>query len=143
MGDSQQTLIVDQGDVLEKQDKVTSELTTDYTSVITTRDFEFDAPDEMKSFKRIGMKCEWGAVAPTTNVTFTVEGSVNKGVSWKALGSLVIKPSRDEGYCDFALLGSTARFRLTTSATQAPFYVSEITVRLRASGHELALGTQD
>lgn len=142
VSDAQQSLVVSQRNALEKQDKQLSLLTTDYESVVVTRDFDFDKPDALKSFKRLGLKCEWQS-APTTNVTFTVEGSVNKGVSWKSLGSLVVKPSRDEGYCDFALVGSTARFRLTTSATQAPFYINELTVRLRGSGQESALGTQD
>ena len=132
------SLVVDAGASILRQVRDTEDATWARTSTIVTRDFDFNAPDTLKSFVRFAMKVEW-LEAPTTAVTWAVEGSVNKGVSYKALGDLVIRTGNDEGYVNFSLIGSTVRFRLTSATNVKPYYITEFTMKMRQSGVESSL----
>ena len=136
-----QSIVVDAGNVLRRQVPDLEDTPFTRTSTIETRDFDFDQPDTLKTVVRFAMKTEWLEV-PTADVTWVLEGSVNKGISYKALGNLVIRVGKDEGFANFNLTGSTVRFRLRSSSSVKPYYITEFTFELRVSGKEGSLGTQ-
>jgi hypothetical protein len=104
-------------------------------AVYETGDFDFEEPDQIKTFLRLGMKVDFSA-APSDNVVFVVQGSHNRGRSWKSLGSLIIRTNYDEGYVNFLISSSHVRFRITTTAQTAPFVISEIVLKARRRGSE-------
>lgn len=136
------SVVVDRGSVLQRQATDTEDATWSRTSTIETRDFDFDLPDDLKTFVRFAMKVEWIEV-PTVDVVWAVEVSVNKGVSYKAIGNLRIRAGRDEGFVNLSAVGSTARFRLVSTTNVKPYYITEFTCKLRSSGQESAVSTQD
>jgi len=111
------------------------------TVEIVTQDFDFDVPDNIKSFHRLGIKIDY-RVPPVDQITFQVQGSVNRGRVWKTLGTLVINVGEDEGYVNFRLTGSTARFRLLSASVVSPYNITEITIKTRVSGSDESLNSQ-
>lgn len=110
-------------------------------AVYETGDFDFNQPDDVKTFLRLSMKVSFD-VEPVETVQFSVQGSWNRGRSWRSLGTLKIKENYDEGYVNFLMTSSHVRFRITTTAEIAPFTIEEIVVKARLRGSELSLGGQ-
>jgi hypothetical protein len=75
--------------------------------------------------------------------SFVVEGSVNRGLTWKLLGLLTIAVNDDENQVGFRLMGTTIRFRLTCSTRVLPFTIAEIVLRMKGRGRELRFSTVD
>jgi hypothetical protein len=71
-----------------------------------------------------------------TEIAFTVTGSVDRGQTWKSLGTLTIAVGADEGFVSFQLKGSTLRYRVTHSTVIAPFTISEVVLRVRIADNE-------
>jgi len=110
-------------------------------AVYETGDLDFNVPDQVKTFLRLSMKVDFD-VAPTEAVNFAVQGSWNRGRSWRSLGNLRIRENYDEGYVNFLMTSSHVRFRITTTAAIAPFTIEELVVKVRLRGNELSLGVQ-
>jgi len=108
--------------------------------VIETGDFDFDEPDRVKSGYRVSLKIDRTL---SSDLAFVVEGSTNEGVSWRTLGTLVIAAGRDENYVNFALTGSTLRFRFTSVSEVPSYVVLEYVVRLRGRGLQANSGATD
>jgi hypothetical protein len=110
------------------------------TSVLETGDFSWQAPNDLKSVFSLSLKTDRLMEATTI---FVVEGSVNRGLTWKALGNIVIAASDDEGQVGFKLTGSTVRFRITCSANVLPFVQAEMVLRVRGRGRQLLFSSKD
>lgn len=109
--------------------------------LIETQDYDFDAPDELKTATRLSLKItETGS--RSNPIVFTVKGSTNRGRNWKDLGKLKIRTNADEGYVNFAMTGSTFRFRLETDSEVLSYTINEMVARIVPRGRELSLGTQ-
>ena len=134
-----QSIIVDGSTALLRRARDDEDVTWDRTARATTRDFDLGTPDLNKGAVRFALKLEW-LEAPLVPVSFTVEGSTDKGITWRELGTLTVPVGRDEGWVNFALTGSTMRFRFSTTTDTRPFYVTEYTLLLRSSGREDNIG---
>ena len=108
--------------------------------VLETGDFDFNEPDKVKSGYRVSLKIDRTL---SDDVAFVVEGSTNEGVSWTTLGMLTISAGRDEAYVNFALTGSTLRFRFTSVSEVPTYVVLEYVVRLRGRGLQAHSGATD
>jgi hypothetical protein len=118
------------------------DFTTDsIAAILETKDHDFDDPDGVKTITRFGIKLEWD-VPPTVAVTFAAAVSVNRGITWKPVGNLIVGTGRDEGYVNFRATGSTFRIRLTTTTRVTSYYVAEYTIRACGGGEELDVSTQ-
>ena len=122
-------------------DNLGSVIETPIVAVYETGDFDFDDPDVIKTFLRISLKVDF-EIEPNEDVLFAVQGSWNRGRSWKALGTLRIKNTYDEGYINFLLTSSHVRFKFTCSNAIAPFTITEAVLKVRTRGEELSLGVQ-
>jgi hypothetical protein len=109
-------------------------------SVLETGDFSWQAPNDIKRVFSLSLKVDR---LLETATYFTVEGSTNRGLTWKNLGTLTIGVNEDEDEVGFKLMGSMIRFRLTTSTRIAPFTVAEVVLRMRGGGRELRFSTAD
>ena len=111
------------------------------TAVYETGDFDFGEPDRVKTFMRLSMKVDFDT-APSESVLFAVQGSWDRGRSWRSLGTLTVAEQYDEGYVNFLISSSHVRFRITTTSSIGPFTITEIVLRVKGRGAELALGGQ-
>lgn len=107
---------------------------------IITQDYDFDLPDQNKSFLGLSLRIKRGAeTSPTGIIAMVVYVSTDRGTTWKNLGSMTIKSDRDEARIDFRAVGPTARFRLVQSSelsTIVPWTILELTLRVRVRGVE-------
>lgn len=110
-------------------------------AVYETTDMDFDDPNGIKTFIRVSMKVFFDTY-PNEDFIFTVQGSWNRGKSWRTLSSLVIKEGFDEGYCTFLISSSHVRFKFVCTATVIPFTIEEIVVKVKGRGRELTSGLQ-
>jgi hypothetical protein len=106
--------------------------------IFETGDLDFDAPDDVKFVNRLALKVKEEDSSRTETISFSVELSVDEGVNWKSKGTLKVKPGRREGYLNFRAVGSTFRFRLTTSSEVKSYDIKEITLGVKGAGRELS-----
>jgi len=99
------------------------------TTVIETQDYDFNAPDTVKTVYEIRPRVR-DAQNP---VTVRAYGSVDCGKTWKALGS---RAFRDSVELDFRLTGHTIRFRLEFESTGKPWTLLELTLRAKVRGEQ-------
>jgi hypothetical protein len=104
-----------------------------------TKDFDSGDPDLIKSALRLGVRI-YDLEDRTSDISIVVTGSTNKGRDWKALGTIRIRPTDDEGAVNFRLTGSLLRFRLETASAVPRWRLEEITLRGRGRGVEMQLG---
>lgn len=129
-------------------DQFVGALGTNETSAIpleiVTPDFDFDDPDADKSALRLSLKVtDLPNVVRINVLRFKVEGSSDRGRTWRDLGTMEIDPDDDEDALNFRMTGSTLRFRLTsgedvdqTGQLNPPFLLSEIVLRVRLRGQQ-------
>lgn len=110
------------------------------SSVIETKDFDYNAPDKNKTHTRLSIKIDRELAS---DLIFTVTGSTDRGVNWKDLGTITIEAGEDEGKVDFRLTGSTARFRLTSDSEVNPYIIMEVVLRVFGRGLEVHSGAND
>jgi hypothetical protein len=72
--------------------------------------------------------------------TFTVEGSGDRGITWKALGTAVFPQFADKAKVNFKFTGHMHRFRVTNSEKIAPFSLPGLSVRVRVRGRDVHFG---
>lgn len=116
------------------------------TQSIETQDYDFGDADLDKTALRLGLKItSLDGEVQDQRVLFKVEGSTNRGATWKDLGTLRISPGLTEDYVNFRLTGSTLRFRISkpTNITTEykPFEISELTLRVRGRSIETPSGS--
>lgn len=118
-------------------------------SVLETQDMDFGLPDTDKSVMSLGLRLvDDPNSTRTVAVKFRVEGSTNRGKTWRYLGTLRIDADDDEDAITFRMTGPTIRFRISTgsvsygtTAACAPWTILELTSRVRARGAEQQRGT--
>ncbi len=98
-----------------------------------TTDLDFERPDRRKMFNRVSLKLSKNAEEA---INFEVDGSTNRGATYKSLGAIRIPVGADEGYLNFRITGSIVRFRFTHAEVTNPFEVSEVVLRGRLGGLE-------
>jgi len=141
--DPRRFLYISRGNVLERA-SLSGALDTSASPIratFTTKDHDFEEPDQLKACVRFGIKI-CSEEARTEPIIFTVRTSVNRGLRWKAVGQLVIRPDYDEGYVNFRNISSTIRVELTTESPVDSYTITEYALRVRISGEELDVSTQ-
>jgi hypothetical protein len=126
--------------VYRYESTLSADATGNISASFTTKDFDFDFPDDKKTVYRVALKTNDLA---TSDLTFTVRGSTNKGGVWRNLGSFTIAAGDDEGHVDFRLTGSTMRFEFTSDSSSVPYTISEMTFRVKKRGSERIYGPED
>ena len=111
----------------------TTDATGSIVSIIETQDYDLGKPGFLKTFSGLSLKLENSI---TTDLTFTVEGSLNRGDSWTSLGTLSIDAGDTEQKVDFKLTGSLGRFRITSSTDNLLYIVNEIVLKIKLRGKE-------
>lgn len=120
----------------------TLDFSTDPVSAtIVTKDHDFDVGDYNKVYVLFGIKIDW-TIPPAVPIVFGVLASINKGRSWKSIGSMTVPVGSDEANVSFRWVGSTCRFKLVSTSAVTPYTVSEYTIRARRCGEELSFGDQ-
>jgi len=115
----------------------------DIEIILESKDHDLDAPDLEKAVTRLAVKLQFtDGEAFDSALDFTCEVSQNRGRTWKNVGRLRIRAGEDEGHCDFRLVGSTFRFRLTSSAAVPPYFITEYTFSVTPISNESHLGSQ-
>jgi hypothetical protein len=76
----------------------------------------------------------------TADMSFNIEGSVDRGNTWKALGLLTIGAGTDNNQVTFKLTGATLRFRITHSGLSTPYALPTLDIRVRTRGREAHFG---
>lgn len=103
--------------------------------LIETGDFDFDAPDENKSWYRVGLKITDLGLR-SADIVYRVWGSIDRGRSWKSLGIMRISADDDEDDIAFRMTGSLARFRFESVSFVPEYEINEITMRVSGRGPE-------
>lgn len=106
-----------------------------------TKDHDYDAPDTLKTWVRFAAKID-SEYDIEVNIPIQMYASVNRGRSWKFIGTLTIYAGMDEGYVNFTATGSTIRFRGVCNVVAPPFRITEYTNNVRSLGAEQNLGVQ-
>lgn len=107
------------------------------TRIYETCDYDMGLPDEMKSVRKFALRLRRDPGCLPDAMAFTLEGSTDKGRTWKPLPDLVVAYDEDEAEVHFALRGNLVRFRVTTSTLIGPFTLEELTFRVRTSGRQI------
>lgn len=103
----------------------------------TTGDLDMGAPNRNKIVTRLSLKTK---DAVPEDVVFHIYGSTNRGQTWKTLSpaaGVTIDAETDETKCDFRLMGSLMRFKITSTSSVVPYTISEIVYRVRGAGEEV------
>jgi hypothetical protein len=109
-------------------------------AVFETGDYEFGLPNGIKTVFEMSIKTDR---LLSSDTTFVVQGSTNRGLDWKSLGNLVIHQNEDESDVSFKLTGSMIRFRVTIGSITPPFKVTEIILHLAKRGREIRFTPKD
>jgi len=104
------------------------------TSIIETQDYDLSKPGYNKVWSGLSFKIE-SPIA--SDITYTIEGSVDRGVNWKSLGTLTVNAGDTEGKTSFKLFGGIGRFKLTSSTDNEQYIVNEILLKTKLRGKEV------
>jgi hypothetical protein len=100
--------------------------------VLVSADYDYNVPDDNKQVNRFTVKLEDHVIFDTT---FTAYVSIDRGRTYKPVGTLLIKAGKDEGKVNFRAKGSTFRFKLE-STDLYPNTINEFVVRVSQRGKE-------
>lgn len=104
------------------------------TSIIETQDYDLSKPGYNKVWSELSFKIE----SPiTSDITYVIEGSIDRGTNWKALGNLTVTTGDTEGKTSFKLFGGIGRFRLTSNTDNEQYIVNEILLKTKLRGKEV------
>jgi hypothetical protein len=111
------------------------------TAVLETGDMDLDAPDQIKTLKRVTLKVrrsgDSGVLLSGEELEFTVEVSVDGGYTWKQTPkTLVISEGENEGKVTMRVTGSTHRIRFTSASSIEPYTVTEMVLLVVGRGRE-------
>lgn len=125
---------MESGSVQQLSDDSGSDANSNFTTVWTTGDLDFNQPDKDKTFLKLHMKLQ---NRPSDDVTFSIAVSYNGGYSWQQLGQLVITSGTREAKIDFLVTGSALRFRAVETSSVFGYEITEIGLTVRGRGYEL------
>jgi len=138
----QRTLYFERNNVLKRYAQGSiDDAGTPIKAVFESKDYDFDQPDQNKTWLRLGVKIDYDRELGAP-LNFKVEISANRGRRWTDAGILRIPAGEDEGFVNFLLTSSTLRFRLTSTSQVRPYWIAEVVLRARARGREITPGTQ-
>lgn len=112
----------------------TTDISGSIVSVIETQDYDLGKPGFLKTFSGLSLKLE-SSIA--SNLSFTVEGSIDRGDNWSSLGTLSIDAGDTEGKVDFKLTGGIGRIRLTSTTDNLQYIVNEMVLKIKLRGKEV------
>ena len=110
---------------------------------IETPDYDFDMPDDDKTFLAFGMRIR-DTAERTETIRLSLEASGNHGTTWRSLGTLTFPPGDTEDKLAFRFTAGTVRFRVRSGvlAVEGPSWtVLEITLKVKVRGFEAERGT--
>ena len=116
----------------------TSDINGLIEAVLETGDFDYGKPNQVKTATALSVKIDTFLTAP---LSFTLEGSKNRGNTWKSLGTISIPVGYDEGRVTFKLTSTTHRFRLTSNSLVGPYTIMELVMRIAPRGEETRFAT--
>jgi hypothetical protein len=94
---------------------------------IQTADFDEGAPGMVKFWRLLRLKITWDPeTVPNIDIPFSVSISMNRGRTWRSIGTMTITQGNDEGYINFRATGPHIRFLITSSAAVTPYYITEL-----------------
>lgn len=105
--------------------------------VMETGDIEFGISNYVKTVFRLVLELDGNA---PEDLPFIIEGSWDRGTTWKALGTLTIAEGADKNQTTFKLTGHMLRFRVTYTGSSLPFVISAAAVNVRVRGREVHFG---
>jgi len=111
------------------------------TAILETRDYDEGAPDVNKTWTRLSVKID-EPVGRTEDIIFQVQGSADRGRTWKTLGTMTLGTDDDEGEVSFRITSSHIRFKLVSGSVVPPYWVSEIGRRVTLRGNETTVQLQ-
>lgn len=112
--------------------------------VYETGDFDFDEPDSNKTAYKLAIRLGNVEYTRTQGLNFLVEGSSDKGRTYKNLGVLRIDTDEDEDEVHFRLNGTNLRFRISTTfeassiTTMFPIEIEELTLRVKLCDRQVS-----
>ena len=107
-------------------------LTVPVKTSLVTQDLDFERPDDVKTFTELGLRMDDQMPDRSAAVSLLIEGSTDRGRTWRTLGTARFAVGDDEDKINFRLTGSAVRFRLTSSDVVEPWTLLELTLRARA-----------
>ncbi len=113
--------------------QTTDEAGARIVSIIETQDYDLGKPEKNKTFSELSLKLE---SAITTDLSFTLEGSKDRGTTWYSEGTLTILANETEGKVNFKLTGGIGRFKLTSTTDNEQYVVNEILLKVKLRGAE-------
>ena len=105
------------------------------TGTIITRDYDEGEFSRDKIWNQFSIKVD---TTVDTALSWTVTASIDRGSTWKALGTLTIDSGDDEGKVNFRMKGQQIRFKLVSNTIIAPYTIIELTRRVKLLGRETA-----
>ena len=116
-----------------------------HVATFVTGDMDFGEPDSIKAIYKLALRLGgiYVGTRPDEPLRFLVEGSIDRGRSYKRLGQLVIDPGEDEDEIHFRISGTNIRLRITISFNSAmdrkaaPIEIEELTLRARIAGRQM------
>jgi len=106
---------------------------------LDTGDMDFDQPNMYKGFYKMTLKLRepYTNSYSSENLVLFLQGSVDRGTTWKDLGSFTIEENESEAVVFFRLLGGQARFRIyNNSVNFDTFTIEEIVLTISGKGKE-------
>jgi len=99
-------------------------------------DLDLDMPNRRKLWNRFSLKISDQLLSTDDDLLFNVQGSVDRGQTWKNLGNITIEAGNDEGKVNFRMSGAQARFKVKQISINKPYIISEIVLRAKPRGRE-------
>jgi len=113
--------------------QTTDEGSARIVSIIETQDYDLGKPEGNKTFSELSLKLE---SAILTDISFTVEGTKDRGTNWSSLGTLTVLANETEGKVNFKLTGGIGRFKLTSTTDNGQYIINEILLKIKLRGQE-------
>lgn len=104
--------------------------------VFESGDVDFEGPDTVKTLLRLSLKVSGER---STDLSFSVSVSADRGRSWKSGGVLTIPSDSDEDAVNFRCSGSTLRFRLSSNSLVEEYTIEEVVLKVSGRGGEVHL----
>lgn len=102
-------------------------------ALIETGDLDLGIPDTYKTFYKVAMRLHNQA---PDRIEYRLYSSDDSGITWYAMGRLVINAGGKEGRCNFIHTGSASRFRLVSVSPVSYYIITEITFDVRLRGRQ-------
>ena len=119
---------------------------------ITTPDYDEGAPGMVKFWRLLRLKIMWdpetgvtyqGMNAPSADIVFNVSISLNRGRTYRSIGTINISQGNDEGYINFRATGPHIRFQITSNTVVTPYYIAELTRLCSLRGTQMGIRQQN